>query len=83
MKCYCHFALSSMMRKIAFLPLPSPIVRLAGDGSVPVAERDGEHASLFASLIVRLAGDGSVPQLGGYVLVILGRLFQDSCFFST
>ncbi|CAB4387854.1 unnamed protein product [Rhizophagus irregularis] len=44
------------MRKIAFLPLPSPIVRLAGDGCVPVAERDGEHASLFASPIVRLAG---------------------------
>ncbi|CAG8663642.1 8070_t:CDS:2, partial [Funneliformis mosseae] len=40
-----------MMRKIAFLPLSSPIVRLAGDGSV--------------------------PQLGGYVLVMLGRLFQD------
>ncbi|PKY56482.1 hypothetical protein RhiirA4_99656 [Rhizophagus irregularis] len=68
------------MRKIAFLPLPSPIVRLAGDGCVPVAERDGEHASLFASPIVRLAGDGCVPQLDGYVLVMLGRLFQDSCF---
>ncbi|CAG8729297.1 11423_t:CDS:2, partial [Funneliformis caledonium] len=40
-----------IMRKIAFLPPPNPIVRLAGDESV--------------------------PQLGDYVLVMLGRLFQD------
>ncbi|GET65434.1 hypothetical protein RIR_jg25726.t2 [Rhizophagus irregularis DAOM 181602=DAOM 197198] len=50
---------------IAFLSPPSPIVRLAGDGYVPVDVRDGEHIGLFASPIVRLAGDGYVPQLGG------------------
>ena len=45
-----------------------------------MAERDGEHASLFASLIVRLAGDGSVPQLGGMFSLCLGGWFQDSYF---